>query len=92
MGRRASTAIDDDPVRRRREQVRRWTTAASRLGYALLAVAVVAFFVALATDFTSAMATIVIGTLIAGSVLLVPAIVLGYAIKAADRADRDDSW
>ena len=92
MGRLASTAIDDDPVRRRREQVRRWTTAASRLGYALLAVAVVAFFVALATDFTSAMATIVIGTLIAGSVLLVPAIVLGYAIKAADRADRDDSW
>ena len=92
MGRPPSTAIDDDPVRRRREQVRRWTTAASRLGYALLAVAVVAFFVALATGFTSTMATIVVGTLIAGSVLLVPSIVLGYAIKAADRADRDDSW
>ena len=92
MGRPPSTAIDDDPVRRRREQVRRWTTAASRLGYTLLAVAVVAFFVALATGFTSTMATIVVGTLIAGSVLLVPSIVLGYAIKAADRADRDDSW
>ena len=38
------------------------------------------------------MAAIVIGTLIAGSVLLAPSIVLGYAVKAAERDDRDDSW
>jgi hypothetical protein len=92
MGRLVSTVIDDDPVRRRRDQVRRWTMAASRLGYALLAAAVVLFFVALATGFSSTMATFVIGALVAASVLLVPSIVLGYAIKAADRADRDDTW
>lgn len=82
----------NDPVRRRRAQIRRLTTLASRAGYALLAIAVVVFFVALATSFSSAMATIVIAALIAASVLLAPAIVLGYAIKAADRADREQTW
>jgi hypothetical protein len=30
--------------------------------------------------------------LIAGSVVLAPAIVFAYAVKAADRADRDNDW
>ena len=92
MVRAAATTTGDDPVHRRREQFRRYTTLAARLGYLLLGVAVVAFFVALATEFTSTMATIVIAALIASSILLVPSIVLGYAIKAADRADRDHTW
>jgi small-conductance mechanosensitive channel len=82
-------ADEIDPVRRRREQVRRVVTFANRLGYLLLLVAVVAFFVALATDFTTAMATVVIVALVAACVLLAPTIVLGYAVKAADREDRE---
>ena len=78
-----------DPVRRRRGQVKRLVTIASRTGYALLTLAVVMFFVALATEFNSAMATLVIVALVAASVLLAPAIVLGYAVKAADREDRE---
>ena len=31
-------------------------------------------------------------TAVAGSLVLAPAIVFGYAVKAADRADRDGSW
>jgi hypothetical protein len=49
----------------------------------------VCFAVALATGFTSTMASIVIGSLIIGSILLAPSIVLGYAIKAAEREDRE---
>lgn len=81
--------VADDPVRRRRAQVQRLVTTASRTGYLLLTVAVVAFFVALATEFNGTMAAIVAGCLIAASILLAPAIVLGYAVKAADREDRE---
>ena len=42
------------------------------------------------TGFRPAMVTIVIGCLAAGSALLAPAIVIGYGVKAADRADRGE--
>lgn len=78
-----------DPVRARREQVARWTRLANRAGYVLLAVAVVLFFVALATGFSGTMATLVLVALVAAFVLLAPSIVLGYAVKAAEREDRE---
>jgi len=79
----------DDPIRRRRAQVGRIVTLARGVGYGLLAVAVIAFFVALATEFNGTMATIVVVSLIAALILLAPSIVLGYAVKAADREDRE---
>ena len=78
-----------DPVRRRRAQVQRLVSVASRTGYGILAVGVVTFFVALATEFNGTMAAIVIACLIVASILLAPAIVLGYSVKAADREDRE---
>jgi nitrogen fixation-related uncharacterized protein len=78
-----------DPVRRRRAQVARWTAVANRAGYVLLAVAVVLFFVALANGFSGTMATLVVAALIAACVLLAPSIILGYAVKAAERDDRE---
>lgn len=84
-----SDPVGDDPVRRRREQVRRIVGLANRLGYLLLLVAVVVFFIGVATDFTSTKAGIIVGTLVASCVLLAPTIVLGYAVKAADRDDRE---
>ena len=78
-----------DPVRARRQQVARWTRVANRTGYGLLAVAMVLFFVALATGFTGTMATLVVVALVAAFVLLAPTIVLGYAVKAAEREDRE---
>lgn len=78
-----------DPVRIRRQQIARWTQLANRLGYLGFGIAIVVFAIALATDFTSTMATIVVVALIVGSVLLAPSIVIGYAIKAAEREDRE---
>jgi hypothetical protein len=80
---------DDDPIRRRRAQVARWTLLANRIGYVLLAIAVALFFAALIVGFSAAMATLVIVTLISACVLLAPSIVLGYAVKAAERDDRE---
>ncbi len=78
-----------DPVRARRAQVARWTLLANRVGYVLLAVAVALFFVALMLGFSAVLATLVIVTMLLSFVLLAPSIVLGYAVKAADRDDRE---
>jgi hypothetical protein len=78
-----------DPVRARRARVARWTRLANRAGYVLLAVAVGLFFVALASGFSGLMATLVIAALVAACALLAPSIILGYAVKAAEREDRE---
>jgi hypothetical protein len=79
----------DDPIRRRRAVVARWTAVATRTGYALLLAAVVIFFVALVVGFSGTMATLVLIPLLVSFALLAPAIVLGYAVKAAERDDRE---
>ena len=76
-----------DPVRARRAQVDKWNRLATRVGYLLYLVAVVMFFVALLTTFSSGKVTIITFSMIAGSVLLAPAIVIGYAVKAAEKDD-----
>jgi hypothetical protein len=80
---------DDDPVRRRRRQIERWTLLANRVGYLVLALAVALFVIAFAVGFSAAMATLVIVCLVVSFVLLAPSIVLGYAVKAADRDDAE---
>jgi hypothetical protein len=82
-----------DPVLARRALISRWTVVAQRIGYALFAVAMVVFFVGLVRrDFGGVVSLVLELTLLFGSLLLAPAIVIGYAVRAADRADRDDDW
>ena len=82
-----------DPVLARREAVARWAKLAQRVGYLLFALALVLFFIGFATrDFTSGIVTGLEVCLIGGSVLLAPSLVIGYAVKAADRADVEDDW
>lgn len=78
-----------DPVLVRRAQVARWTLLANRIGWILLAVAVALFVVVFMVGLTPAMITSVTALLIASFVLLAPSIVLGYAVRAADREDRE---
>jgi membrane-bound ClpP family serine protease len=78
-----------DPVRARRARVARWTLLANRIGYLLLAVAVALFVVAFMVGFNAALATTVVVMMVLSFVLLAPSIVLGYAVKAADRDDRE---
>ena len=85
----ASDPHANDPVRARRAVVARWTLLANRVGYLLLAAAVAAFVIGVAVGFSSGVATTVIILLVASSVLLAPSIVLGYAVKAAERDDRE---
>jgi hypothetical protein len=81
--------MSTDPVRARRERVARFTRLANRVGYLCFGVAIVTFVVGFVVSFNAAVATIVIAAIVVGSILLAPAIVLGYAVKAAEREDRE---
>ena len=78
-----------DPVRVKRARVARLVSIGQRLGYSLFAIAVVAFFVGFATNFTDTVVVVIEVCLLIGSVVLAPAIVFGYAVKAAERDDRE---
>lgn len=79
----------NDPVRARRARISRIATIGQRLGYALFGIAAVAFFVGLATSFTDPLVLTIEVGLFAGSVVLAPSIVAAYAVKAAEREDRE---
>lgn len=78
-----------DPVRARRAVYARWTLLANRIGYLVLALAMALFVIAFVIGFSPTMASLVVTTLVISFVLLAPSIVLGYAVKAAERDDRE---
>lgn len=78
---------DDDPILARRQQFSDAADWGKKIGYSLFGVAMIAFFAGLFTSFNDAWGWIMMGCLIAGSVLLLPAIIIGYAVKAAYRDD-----
>ena len=80
--------VPDDPVRARRRQIARWTLLANRAGYICFGVAIAVFVFGFAIGFTPALTGTIVAALIVGSILLAPAIVLGYAVKAAEKEDR----
>ena len=82
--------VPNDAVRARRQQVAKYTLLANRIGYLLYALAISCFVIAFAVGFSGAIVTLVTVSLVAGSVLLAPSIVLGYAVKAAEREDREN--
>lgn len=80
-----------DPVLVHRARMGRMAAAGQRFGYAMFGVAIALFVYGAVVGFSSAIAVAVVVALAVGSVVLAPAIVLGYAVKAADREDRERS-
>lgn len=76
-----------DPVLVQRARAARWARWGQRLGYLLFALSVVVFVFGLTTGFSDGVSRMVIATVIAGSIVLAPAIIAGYAVKAAVRDD-----
>lgn len=77
-----------DPVRERRARWARLGVAATRLGYGLVLLAVVAFTVGAVAGFGPVVRALVTASLLGTTVTLAPGIVVGYAVKAAEREDR----
>jgi hypothetical protein len=78
-----------DPVRERRARIARVVVIGQRVGYGLFGIAVVAFVVGFAVGFSGAWVAVVVASIVVGSIVLAPAIVFGYAVKAAEREDRE---
>jgi hypothetical protein len=78
----------NDPILVKRAKAARAAAIGQRIGYLGFVVAVIAFVVGAVTAFNGAIVGIVIGSLVVGSIFLAPSIVLGYAVKAAEKEDR----
>jgi hypothetical protein len=81
-----------DPVLARRERIRRLSDLGSRIGYSCFGAAVVLFVVAFILDFPSWIVQVIIAAMAVGSITLLPAIVFGYGVKAADAEDRGEKF
>ena len=78
-----------DPVRVRRARWARGAAMGKRVGYGLVLLAIVAFAVGLLADFPAGTTTVVVAALAGSTLTLAPGIVVGYAVKAAEREDRE---
>ena len=77
-----------DPMLVRRGSLRRLARLGQRLGYLAFAASLVIFAAGLSSGFSGRVATSLVVLLVVGSVVLAPAIVLHYAVRAADDEDR----
>ena len=80
---------DVDPVRAKRARIARLVATGQRTGYTLFLAAIVLFVVGFITGFDGLVGSAIIACLVIGSLVLAPAIVFGYAVKAAERDDRE---
>ena len=78
---------ENDPVVLRRNRIDHYNKIASRSGYGMWGVSVVTFFAGLWSSLTEAMHFVSGATLIIGSIILAPSIVVKYGIRAARRED-----
>lgn len=74
-------------MRERRARIAKWTLVANRVGYLFFAMAIALFVMAFAFGFKGPIVTAITVSMVLGSILLAPAIVLGYAVKAAEKDD-----
>jgi len=81
--------VTDDPVLRRRARIARLTEVGQRVGYALFGVAIVLFMIGFIAGYSDVLVVLIVASLGVGSAVLAPAIVFGYAVKAAEREDRE---
>jgi predicted tellurium resistance membrane protein TerC len=72
----------------RRAQVARLAMLGQRVGYLLYLAAIVLFVIGFSVGLTGPIVTAVVVCLAVGSAALAPAIIAGYAVRAAEKEDR----
>ena len=81
---------DHDPVLVKRALISSWAKRATNLGYLLFGVSMVAVVWGVVVDFTPNMSRIATTALISGCIVLAPAILVQYSVKAAVRDEREN--
>lgn len=84
--------MNDDPVLERRAHIRRLCELGQRIGYSCFALAVVVFVIGFVVQFPGWIVTVIVGSMVLGSIVLLPAIIFGYGVKAADAEDRGEKF
>lgn len=82
-------SITDEDTLARRARIGRLVKFGKRYGYGLFVYAVVAFVVGAIIGFSVPLVDSIVVAMLVGSVLLIPAIVFGYGLRAAERDDRE---
>lgn len=77
-----------DPVLERRRRIAGLVKLGQRVGYGLFGVAMILFVLGLVAGFGGVVTPGIVASIVIGSLVLAPAIVFGYAVKAAEREDR----
>jgi hypothetical protein len=77
-----------EPHLARRARIANLVSIGKAAGYGLYAVAIVLFGIGLVAGYTSAITSVIVTCLVVGSIVLAPAIVFGYGVRAAEREDR----
>jgi hypothetical protein len=80
---------EPDPVLARRARIAKLTELGQRVGYGLFGLAIVFFIVGFIGGYSDLLVAVIVASLGIGSAVLAPAIVFGYAVKAAEREDRE---
>jgi multisubunit Na+/H+ antiporter MnhC subunit len=78
-----------DPVREKRARIAKLVGLGLAAGYGLFALAMVLFVVGLVVGYTDPLVQVIVLSLVIGSIVLAPAIVFTYAVRAADRDDAE---
>ena len=65
----------------------RYAELGKRIGYGFILFACATFLLAVLTSFPKPLVTLVVADLVVGSIVLLPAIVVGYGVKKAERED-----
>ena len=78
---------DPDPLLARRTNISRLVTLGKRAGYGLFLISIVLFFAGFMAGFTTSVTTLITVCLVVGSLILAPALVFHYGLKAAVRAE-----
>jgi hypothetical protein len=81
--------VTEDPVRERRAKIARLTEVGLRVGYSLFGIAIVFFVIGFVVGYSPTLVTIIVASLLVGSAVLAPSIVFSYAVRAAEREDRE---
>ena len=76
-----------DPVRVRRARIARLVRLGLASGYGLFALAMVLFAIGLVVGYTDGLVSVIVAAMVVGSLVLAPAIVFNYAVRAAERDD-----
>ena len=84
-------APNHDPILVKRALISNWAKRATNVGYSLFGVSMIAVIWGVVVDFTPNTSRVATISLFGGCVVLAPAILLQYSVKAAVRDERENA-